>query len=126
MKDRKYELIEDKLLDYVEDFVHVDDWVPFELNWKYFRLGYDQMDYVKDRSASKKRYAHSYIANEHLRTHDYIEETNDWEVEEFLNKYPKFKPLYHINTEYEYGGWKNKYQKKSNIFYRMFRNIFSF
>ena len=127
VKYKKYELIEDKLMDYVDDYLHLDDWVPYELDWKYFYLGYDQGEYTQDTYALFEKYHdQSQLRCKFSVNATYIEETLDWEIEIFLNKYPQFKPLYHVNEEYEYGGWKNKYQRSNNIFSRMLRGIFSF
>jgi len=125
---RKYELNKEKISDFIEDFINLDDWIPFYVTINLPPgVCFDQMQNAKDKSLlSDKYYNHSSVRDEFNRNHKYIEETLDWEIEEFLNKYPNFKPLFHINTEYEYGCYKNKYQRKNNLISRTLRKIFTF
>lgn len=65
------------------------------------------------------------IRDEYQRNHKYIEETLDWEIELFLNKYSKFKPLFKVNDEYEYGINDVDSKKRINPFSRLLNKIFS-
>lgn len=122
MQCRKYELNTDKIHEFIDDFINLDDWIPFVIEINHPTLYYDQINNAKDRSAlSKKQYSHVAIRDEYQRNHEYIEETDDWEIEEFLKKYPQFKPLFNVNEEFEYGCYKNKHQKKRNSIFETLR-----
>lgn len=127
MEYRKYELNKDKIPEFIDDLINLDDWFPFVIAINHSTLYYDWMQNAKDRSAlSKKQYDHVAIREEYQFNHEYIEEVDDWEIEEFLNKYPKFKPLFKVNNEFEYGGYKNKYQRNINLVSKLLIKIFSF
>lgn len=127
MECRKYELNKDKIPIFIDDLINLDDWIPFEVDINHPTLYYDQIQNAEDKSAlSNKQYAHVAIRDEYQRNHNYVEETLDWEIEEFLNKYPKFKPLFKVNDEYEYGGYRNKYQRNINLVSKLLIKIFSF
>ena len=63
------------------------------------------------------------IRDEYQRNHNYIEETLDWEIELFFNKYPQFKSLYNINEEYEYGVNDIDSKKSINPFSRLLNSL---
>ncbi|WP_157064670.1 hypothetical protein [Methanobrevibacter millerae] len=124
MECRKYELNKDKISEFIDDLINLDDWIPFEVNINHPTLYYDQIQNAKDKSAlSNKQYAHVAIRDEYQRNHNYIEETLDWEIELFLNKYPQFKSLYNINEEYEYGVNDIDSKKSINPFSRLLNSL---
>ncbi len=126
MKCKKYELNKDKISEFYNTLINLDDWIPFIIEINHPTLYYDHMQNVEDKSSlSRKQNNHVVIRDEYQWNHKYIEETDDWEIELFLNNYPQFKPLFKVNEEFKYGSYKNKHQKKSNSISRTLRKIFA-
>ena len=51
MQCRKYELNKDKINDFIDDFINLDDWIPFVIEISHPTLYYDQIHNAQDKSA---------------------------------------------------------------------------
>ena len=95
----KYDVRQELLPEYYEDFFTLEDWIPFIIK---LVLPTEICLKVGSKVKDKKRYTK--IINQHRIdgenyefNHPELSKTlaiEDWQVEEFLKKYPKFKPLF--------------------------------
>ncbi|MBR1611635.1 MAG: heat-shock protein [Methanobrevibacter sp.] len=92
----KYSLCEDKLKDFHEDLIMLDDWIPFVITSNlpqdvFFKLGKD----VKNKKIYSDRLLQHKLDNGQSGLS--LDEVLENEIRVFLDKYPKFKPLFSVN-----------------------------
>ncbi len=95
-RNLKYSLCEDKLEDYYPDLIMLDDWIPFVItsnlpNEVLFDLG----KHVKNKKTYSDRLLRHKIENGQSGLG--LDELLENEIHVFLEKYPKFEPLFLIN-----------------------------
>lgn len=93
MNKRKYKVIPEKLDEYFEDLLTLEDWIPSEIkvflpNERIFAL--QSGDKVKNKELWWKRLMEHQRENNSMGFLDYI----NWEIETFIKKYPYFSPLF--------------------------------
>lgn len=93
MSKQKYEVVPEKLDEYFEDLLSLEDWVPFEIK-VFLPLEYatalQSGSKVKNRNLWWKRLMEHQRANPYDDYFDYM----NWEIETFIRKYPYFSPLF--------------------------------
>lgn len=98
-RNLKYNLCEDKLQEFYEDLINLDDWIPFVITSNlpqdiFFKLGKN----VKNKQEYNNRLLKHKISNG--KSGLGLDESLENEISIFLKKYPKFEPLFSINEEY--------------------------
>ena len=95
-RELKYTLCEDKLKDFYDDLIMLDDWIPFVITSNlpphvFFKLGKD----VENRAEYSNRLLQHKLDNGQCGLS--LDEALEKEIGVFLEKYPKFEPLFLIN-----------------------------
>ena len=92
----KNTLCEDKLEYFYDDLIMLEDWIPFVITSNlpqdiFFKLGKN----VENRKEYSNRLLQHKIANG--RSGLSLNEALEKEIDIFLEKYPKFQPLFFVN-----------------------------
>lgn len=95
-RDLRYTLCEDKLEDFHDDLIMLDDWIPFVITSNlpqdvFFKLGKD----VKNKEEYSNRLLQHKLDNGQSGLS--LDEVLEREISDFLEKYPKFEPLFSVN-----------------------------
>ena len=95
-RDLKYTLREDKLDNFHDDLIMLDDWIPFVITSNlpqdvFFKLGKD----VENKEEYSNRLLQHKLDNGHSGLS--LDEVLEREITDFLEKYPKFEPLFYVN-----------------------------
>ena len=95
-REIKYTLQEDKLKDFYNDLIMLEDWIPFVITSNlpqdvFFKLGKN----VNDRKTYSDRLLQHKLDNRQSGLS--LNEVLENEICIFLEKYPKFEPLFSIN-----------------------------
>ena len=95
-RNLKYNLLEDKLPYFHEDLIMLEDWIPFVIASNlpqeiFFKLGKNVSD--------KRKYSDRLLKHklENNRCGLSLDEALENEISLFLEKYPKFHPLFSVN-----------------------------
>ncbi|MBQ9161223.1 MAG: heat-shock protein [Methanobrevibacter sp.] len=92
----KYTLCEDKLESFYEDLINLDDWIPFLITSNlpqdvFFKLGKN----IENKQEYNNRLLKHKIENG--KSGLSLDESLEREISVFLDKYPKFQPLFSVN-----------------------------
>ena len=92
-RELKYVLREDKLEDFYDDLIMLEDWIPFVITSNlpqnvFFKLGKN----VKNRKVYSDRILQHKLSNGQSGLS--LDEVLENEIHVFLEKYPKFEPLF--------------------------------
>ena len=95
-RDLRYTLCEDKLEDFHGDLIMLDDWIPFVITSNlpqdvFFKLGKD----VENKEEYSNRLLQHKLDNGQSGLS--LDEVLEREISDFLEKYPKFEPLFSVN-----------------------------
>ena len=94
-RELKYTLQEDKLKDFYNDLIMLEDWIPFVITSNlpqdiFFKLGKN----VKDSKIYSRLLQHKLDNGQSGLS---LNEVLENEISTFLQKYPKFEPLFSID-----------------------------
>ena len=91
-RNLKYSLCEDKLEDFYSDLIMLDDWIPFVIR---SNLPNEILFNVENKKAYSDRLLKHKIENGQSGLS--LDELLEREIHIFLEKYPKFEPLFLVN-----------------------------
>ena len=95
-RDLRYTLCEAKLEDFHDDLIMLDEWIPFVITSNlpqdvFFKLGKD----VENKEEYSNRLLQHKLDNGQSGLS--LDEVLEREISDFLEKYPKFEPLFSVN-----------------------------
>ncbi|MDO5824352.1 heat-shock protein [Methanobrevibacter sp.] len=91
MGEQKYEIDSQKLEEFYDDLISLEDWIPFEIKSSLpIEIAIKIGSKVKNKDLWWDRLMKHQRANYGEDYYDYI----NWEIETFLRKYPYFKPIF--------------------------------
>ena len=91
MGEQKYEINKTVLKEFYEEFMALEDWIPFEIKSSLpLEISMKLGSKVKNKDLWWNKIMEHQRANPYDDYYDYI----NWEIESFLSKYPYFKPIF--------------------------------